>query len=202
MTNVLSQVGEKTISLAGLNAIKLSLVVGSSWIERFFGGADQDVDGVLLMLNKQGVVQVPSDFVFYGQNKSSCGAITHRLSLEDGEEYESIEVVLGSVPKAVERMIFAVSLHNASDNELHFGMISDLTVCVADKESQKTLLHIEQPKDVGLVSAISLAEISRQGEDWELKLIKQGYEGGLPELIGQYGLKSKGWPKEESIPVN
>lgn len=202
MTNVLSQVGEKTISLSGLNAIKLSLVVGSSWIERFFGGADQDVDGVLLMLNKQGVVQVPSDFVFYGQNKSSCGAITHRLSLEDGEEYESIEVVLGSVPKAVERMIFAVSLHNASDNELHFGMISDLTVCVADKESQKTLLHIEQPKDVGLVSAISLAEISRQGEDWELKLIKQGYEGGLPELIGQYGLKSKGWPKEESIPVN
>ncbi|MBP4081874.1 TerD family protein [Aeromonas sp. MrichA-1] len=196
MTNVLSQVGEKTISLAGLNAIKLSLVVGSSWIERFFGGADQDVDGVLLMLNKQGVVQVPSDFVFYGQNKSSCGAITHRLSLEDGEEYESIEVVLGSVPKAVERMIFAVSLHNASDNELHFGMISDLTVCVADKESQKTLLRIEQPKDVGLVSAISLAEISRQGEDWELKLIKQGYEGGLPELIGQYGLGSKGWPKE------
>lgn len=202
MTNVLSQVGEKTISLAGLNAIKLSLVVGSSWIERFFGGADQDVDGVLLMLNKQGVVQVPSDFVFYGQNKSSCGAITHRLSLEDGEEYESIEVVLGSVPKAVDRMIFAVSLHNASDNELHFGMISDLSVCVVDKESQKTLLHIEQPKDVGLVSAISLAEISRQGEDWELKLIKQGYEGGLPELIGQYGLKSKGWPKEESIPVN
>ncbi len=202
MTNVLSQVGEKTISLAGLNAIKLSLVVGSSWIERFFGGADQDVDGVLLMLNKQGVVQAPSDFVFYGQNKSSCGAITHRLSLEDGEEYESIEVVLGSVPKAVDRMIFAVSLHNASDNELHFGMISDLSVCVVDKESQKTLLHIEQPKDVGLVSAISLAEISRQGDSWELKLIEQGYEGGLPELISQYGLKSKGWPKEESAPVN
>lgn len=202
MTNVLSQVGEKTISLAGLNAIKLSLVVGSSWIERFFGGADQDVDGVLLMLNKQGVVQEPSDFVFYGQNKSPCGAITHRLSLEEGEEYESIEVVLSLVPKAVERMIFAVSLHNASDNELHFGMISDLVVCVADKESQKTLLHIEQPKDVGLASAMSLAEISRQGDSWELKLIEQGYEGGLPELISQYGLGSRGWPKEESIPVN
>jgi tellurium resistance protein TerD len=202
MTNVLSQVGGKTISLAGLNAIKLSLVVGSSWIERFFGGADQDVDGVLLMLNKQGVVEDPSGLVFYGQGKSHCGAITHRMNLEEGEEYESIEVVLGLVPKAVERMIFAVSLHNARDNELHFGMISDLSVCVADKDSQKTLLHIEQPKDVGMASAISLAEISRQGDGWELKLIEQGYEGGLPELISQYGLKSKGGQKEESTPVN
>ena len=89
-----------------------SIMVGLGWDARSTDGNDFDLDASCFLLNASGKVRSDSDFIFYNNLKSACGAVEHtgdnRTGAGDGDD-EVINVELSRVPADVTKLAFTVT---------------------------------------------------------------------------------------------
>jgi tellurite resistance protein TerA len=137
-------------------------------------GAEIDVSA--FMVASGGKVRSDADMCFYGQPDVAAGAL--RLSGSSGGETR-FAIDLAKMPFEVEKIVVTATIH---ENRASFGRIAEISLegggvagCIPCAGMTET--------------ALILAEIYRRGPDWKLRVVGQGFNGGLKALATHLGVE-------------
>ena len=93
-----------------------------------------DVDVSAFLLGENGKVIGDDWFVFYGQTKSPDGSVAFEV---DGvTDREVIHVDLAKLNPSVRKIVFVLTIHEALEKGLHFGMLKDAYIRILGRGNQ------------------------------------------------------------------
>jgi len=189
MTVSLAKGGNVSLSKAapGLSAVR----VGLGWDTRMTDGADFDLDASVFLLGGDGRVGSDADFVFYNNRQGAGGAVDHKgdnlTGAGDGDD-ETVAVALDRLPGAIERLSFAVTIHEADARRQNFGMVSNAFIRVVNAAGGGEIARYDLSEDASTETAMIFGELYRHGGEWKFKAIGQGFAGGLGPLARSFGV--------------
>jgi tellurium resistance protein TerD len=167
------------------------MMVGLGWDVRATDGAAFDLDGVVFMVNQSAKVRSDNDFIFYNNLKSSDGSVTHsgdnRTGAGDGDD-ETVTIDLTRVPADVDRIVVAVTIHDADARRQNFGMIGKAFIRCVNAANNGEIARYDLSEDSSTETAMVFGEVYRNGADWKFRAIGQGFAGGLAPLARNYGV--------------
>lgn len=165
--------------------------VGLGWDVRATDGADFDLDASAFILKSDGKVRGDSDFIFYNNLKSTDGAVQHMGDNKTGAgagDDEVLNVDLSKVPGEVDKVAFAVTIHEGETRRQSFGQVSNAFIRVVNKADGKELARYDLTEDGSTETALIFGELYRNGADWKFRAVGQGFKGGLGPLAKNYGV--------------
>ena len=181
------------VSLSKLDPNLKKALVGLGWDPRNTDGAAFDLDASVFMLNAGGKVRNDSDFIFYNNLKATDGSVEHTgdntTGLGDGDD-ELVKVSLSLVPNDVDRLVFAVTIHDAQTRRQNFGQVAGAFIRIVNEESGKEIARYDLSEDASTETAMLFGELYRNGVEWKFKAVGQGYAGGLASVCAQYGISA------------
>lgn len=189
MTVPLSKGGN--INLTKTDSTLKNIVAGLGWDVRETDGETFDLDASILMVKADGKVGSDSDFIFYHQKDSACGAIHHtgdnRTGAGDGDD-EAIHVFLDKVPADIQKLIIGVSIYEAEKKRQNFGQVLNAFVRLVNKDTNEEVTRYDLSENASMDTAMIFGEIYRYEGEWKFKAVGQGVKGGLAELVKQHGV--------------
>ncbi|MEU0088495.1 TerD family protein [Streptomyces sp. NPDC006274] len=171
----------------GLTAV----VVGLGWDVRTTSGADFDLDASALLLNETGKVLSDQHFVFYNNLTSPDGSVEHtgdNLTGEGEGDDESVKVNLAAVPAGVARIVFPVSIHEATARGQSFGQVRNAFIRVVNQAGGAELARYDLSEDASTETAMVFGELYRNGAEWKFRAVGQGYASGLAGIASDFGV--------------
>lgn len=179
------------VSLSKTDPTLKRILIGLGWDARSTDGAPFDLDASLFMVKADGKVRSDADFIFYNQPRSSCSSVEHtgdnRTGAGDGDD-ESLKVVLEQVPADIQRLVIAVTIHDAEKNKQNFGMVHGAFIRIVNDDSQTEIARFDLSEDYSTETAMIFGEVYRYQGEWKFKAVGQGYAGGLAALAQQHGV--------------
>jgi len=170
-----------------------NLLVGLGWDARVTDGAGFDLDASVFMVKSDGKVRNDSDFIFYNNLKSSDGAVEHTgdntTGAGDGDD-EVVKVDLTKIPADIDKLSFAVTIHDAEVRKQNFGMVGSAYIRVCNQEGNKEIVRFDLSEDYSTETAMIFGEVYRNGTEWKFKAIGQGFNGGLGPLAKSFGINA------------
>ena len=167
------------------------MMIGLGWDTRVTDGTGFDIDGAVFLVNAAGKVRSDADFVFYNNLKSSDGSVTHSgdntTGAGDGDD-ETVSIDLAQVPTDVDKIIIAVTIHDAEARKQNFGMVSKAFVRCVNASGNAEIARYDLSEDGSTEAAMVFGEVYRAGTDWKFRAIGQGFKGGLGPLAQSYGV--------------
>jgi tellurium resistance protein TerD len=171
----------------GLNKI----VVGLGWDARATDGAAFDLDASAFLVKLDGKVRTDSDFCFYNNKVVAGGAVQHAgdntTGAGDGDD-ETIKVELSKIPADLDKVVFAVTIHEAEVRKQNFGQVNHAYIRVVNEEGGQELARYDLSEDASVETSMIFGEIYRIGADWKFKAVGQGFAGGLGPLASSFGV--------------
>lgn len=166
--------------------------LGLGWNPRATDGKAFDLDAVAFLVGADGKVTQGSDFIFYNNKTSACGAVNHNGDNRTGEgegDDESLSVDLSKVPANIEKVIFAVTIHEGQQNNQNFGQVDKAYIRVLNKDNNsEELARFDLSEDGSVETAMIFGELYRHNGEWKFKAVGQGFNGGLGPLAANYGV--------------
>ncbi|MFD7920504.1 TerD family protein [Streptomyces sp. NPDC059740] len=184
----LAKGGNVSLSKAAPNLEKI--MVGLGWDARSTTGAPFDLDASALLC-AGGRVLGDEYFVFYNNLTSPEGSVEHtgdNLTGEGEGDDESILVDLGSVPEAVEKIVFPVSIHEADARGQSFGQVSNAFIRVVNQADDSELARYDLSEDAAGETAMIFGEVYRHSGEWKFRAVGQGYASGLRGIALDFGV--------------
>jgi tellurium resistance protein TerD len=192
--------GEK-ISLTKQAPSLKKIRVGLGWDTRATSGKAFDLDASAFVLGATGKVRNQNqDFVFYGMDKingkliTKDGSIEHtgdnRTGVGDGDD-ESMIIDLTKVGADVQRIVFAVTIHEAKERGQSFGQVTNAFIRVVNEEDNTELCRFDISEEASTNTALDFGAVYRKDGEWRFDAIGQGYDGGLLALCGRYGVDAE-----------
>ena len=169
----------------------VNLKVGLGWDTRATDGAGFDLDGAVFLLDAQGKVRSDSDFIFYNNLKSSDGSVVHSGDNRTGEgegDDETVSIDLSKVPADVDKVVLAVTIHDAEARRQNFGMVGKAFIRCINAANNSEIARYDLSEDSSTEAAMIFGEVYRNGADWKFRAIGQGFNGGLGPLARNYGV--------------
>lgn len=166
-------------------------LVGLGWDSRSTSGADFDLDASAFMLGENGKVLSDQHFIFYGALNSLCGSVEHtgdNLTGDGDGDDESIKIDLEKVPQNVQKIVIAVTIHDAVARDQNFGQVSNAFIRVVDDVTNLEVVRYDLSEDYSIETALIFGELYRYGGEWKFRAVGQGYEGGLHAMAVNYGV--------------
>ena len=173
-------------------AIKKALV-GLGWDDRGTDGADFDLDASVFLLGSSGKVRSDRDFIFYNQLTSACGSVVHtgdNLTGQGAGDDEAVQVDLRKVPADVQKLVFAVTIYEASTRRQNFGMVANAFIRVVNDETNREIVRFDLSEDASVETSMIFGELYRRRGDWKFRAVEQGYQGGLGPLARSFGVNA------------
>jgi tellurium resistance protein TerD len=171
----------------GLNKI----AVGLGWDARATDGAAFDLDASAFLVKMDGKVRSDSDFCFYNNKVVGDGAVQHMgdntTGLGEGDD-ESVKVELAKVPGDLDKIVFAVTIHEAEARKQNFGQVNHAYIRVINEDGGAEIARYDLSEDASIETAMIFGEIYRVGTDWKFKAVGQGFAGGLGPLAASFGV--------------
>lgn len=180
------------VNLEKLDPTLKHIVVGVGWsapAEK--EGFPIDIDASAFLLNRDGRVRRDTDFVFYNNLDTDGGVVKHTGDNTTGEgdgDDESIEMDLENMGFDVERVAFAVTIHNAEERQQTFGLVKDAYIRIVNRATGQELAHFDLTEDASSDNAIIFGELERDGASWKFKALGMGTDGGLYKIAREYGV--------------
>ena len=171
----------------GLNKI----VVGLGWDARATDGAAFDLDASAFLVKLDGKVRTDSDFCFYNNKVVAGGAVQHAGDNTTGDgdgDDETIKVELSKIPADLDKVVFAVTIHEAEIRKQNFGQVNHAYIRVVNEEGGQELARYDLSEDASIETSMIFGEIYRIGADWKFKAVGQGFAGGLGPLASSFGV--------------
>ncbi|MCK9620041.1 MAG: TerD family protein [Methylobacter sp.] len=171
----------------GLNKI----AVGLGWDARATDGAAFDLDASAFLVKMDGKVRSDSDFCFYNNKVVGNGAVQHMgdntTGAGDGDD-ESVKVELSKVPADLDKIVFAVTIHEADVRKQNFGQVNHAYIRIINEDGGAEIARYDLSEDASIETAMIFGEIYRVGADWKFKAVGQGFAGGLGPLAASFGV--------------
>lgn len=185
----LSKGGNVNLSKEAPGLAKVALGLG--WDNRATDGAEFDLDAVAFLVAADGKVTGDNDFIFYNNLKSACGSVEHKGDNTTGEgdgDDEVIEITLAGVPDMTQRVIVAVTIHDAETRQQNFGQVSNAFMRVVNTGNDSEIARYDLSEDASVETAMIFGELYRHNGDWKFKAVGQGFAGGLGPLASSFGV--------------
>jgi tellurium resistance protein TerD len=171
----------------GLNKI----VVGLGWDARATDGAAFDLDASAFLVKLDGKVRSDSDFCFYNNKVVADGAVQHTgdntTGAGEGDD-EIIKVELSKIPADLDKVVFAVTIHEAEARKQNFGQVNHAFIRVVNEAGGQEIARYDLSEDASVETSMIFGEIYRIGADWKFKAVGQGFAGGLGPLAASFGV--------------
>lgn len=185
--------GQK-VDLTKSNPGLSKVVVGLGWdTNKYDGGQDFDLDSSVFLLDVSGKAASEADFIFYNNTIGAGGAVEHTGDNKTGEgegDDEAVNIDLSAIPSSIEKVSFAITIHDAEARGQNFGQVSNSYVRIVNAGSNEELIRYDLGEDFSIETAIVVGELYRHGAEWKFNAIGSGYQGGLASLVKDFGLDS------------
>ncbi len=135
-----------------------------------------DADITALQTYAGGKVRGDGDMCFYNQASISGGAMT---MTRQSPHHTVFSLQLGRIPADVEKIVVFAT---ASGNATSFSHIPQIHL--EARGEHKIAINTQGRPEAALI----LAEIYRRGNDWKLRHVGQGFNGGLKAIAEHYGV--------------
>jgi tellurium resistance protein TerD len=171
----------------GLTAV----TVGLGWDVRTTTGSDFDLDASALAVNQGGKIVSDGHFVFYNNLVSPDGAIQHtgdNLTGQGEGDDEQIQINLVGLPGEVDKIVFAVSIHQADQRGQNFGQVRNAFIRVLNQAGGAEIARYDLTEDASTETAMVFGEIYRHGAEWKFRAVGQGYASGLAGIAQDFGV--------------
>ena len=161
------------LSLSKTDPTLNNVLIGLGWDARPTDGQDFDLDASAFMLKNDGKVRSDADFVFYNQKRSACGSVEHsgdNLTGKGEGDDETLLLQLNKIPADVERVSFAVTIHDADTRKQNFGQVSNAFIRVLNKDSGVEIARYDLSEDASVETAMIFGEIYRHNGEWNFRI--------------------------------
>jgi len=167
------------------------ILIGLGWDTRTTDGTDFDLDASVFLTTAAGTVRNDSDFIFYNNLKSVDGSVEHtgdnRTGEGDGDD-ESVKVTLVSVPADIQKLVVAVTIHDAQARNQSFGQVDNAFMRIVNGDSNAEIARYDLSEDASTETAMIFGEVYRNGAEWKFRAVGQGFTGGLGPLAKNFGV--------------
>jgi len=168
-----------------------NILIGLGWDVRVSDGNDYDLDASVFLLNVTGKVRSDADFIFYNNLKSVDGSVEHtgdnRTGEGDGDD-EVLKVALDDLPAEIERIVVAVTIHEAQARRQSFGQVDNAFIRIVNEATDAEIARYDLSEDASAETAMIFGEVYRRGHEWKFRAVGQGFAGGLGPLAQHYGV--------------
>lgn len=184
--------GQK-VDLTKTNPGLTNLTIGLGWdVNKYDGGQDFDLDASIFLLDGNGKVSSPEDFVFYNNTSGGNGSVVHtgdNLTGDGDGDDEQVKVAIKKVPAHIEKISFTVTIHDAEARGQNFGMVSNAFIRVVDEATNNELIRYDLGEDFSIETAVVVGELYRHNGEWKFSAVGSGYQDGLASLCSDFGLQ-------------
>ena len=182
------QKGQK-VDLTKGNPGLSKIMVGLGWdpvkqqskglLGSLFGAKDADIDcdASVLMLSENDKLSSNNDLIYFGNLRSKCGSILHtgdNLTGEGDGDDEEIIVELAMVPQNIKKLFFVVNIYDCIKRGQDFGILENAFIRIVDMNTKTELLRYNLNENYSGKTAVMVAEIYRNGNDWKFGAIGEG----------------------------
>ena len=171
----------------GLNKI----LVGLGWDARATDGTDFDLDASAFLVKADGKVRSDNDFCFYNNKSVADGSVQHmgdnKTGAGEGDD-EVLNVELAKVPADIDKIVFAVTIHEADTRRQNFGQVAHAYIRIVNAEGGTEIARYDLSEDASTETAMIFGELYRAGSDWKFRAVGQGFAGGLAPLARNFGV--------------
>lgn len=179
------------VSLSRTDPSLTKILIGLGWDARSTTGEEFDLDASLFMTGETGKVPSDAHFIFYGQLASVDGSVNHtgdnRTGEGDGDD-EAIQVELTRVPMSIQKLVVAVTIHDAEARRQNFGQVSGAFMRIVNDATGVEIARFDLSEDYSTETAIIFGEVYRHNAEWKFRAVGQGFASGLDALCRQYGV--------------
>lgn len=149
-----------------------------------------DVDVSAFLLGDSGKVIGDDWFVFYGQTKSPDGSVVFEL---DGvTDREVIRLDFAKLNPAVKKIVFVLTINDAVEKKLNFGMLKDAYIRILKQEDHTELASFRMTEYYTNVISMMIGEIYLHNGSWKFHAVGNGVARDLAGLCGLYGVQVSG----------
>lgn len=145
-----------------------------------------DVDVSAFLLGADGKVIGDSWFVFYGQTLSPDQST--RFVDGGGTDREMIQIDLTRLNPQVKKIVFVLTINDALEKRLHFGMLKDAYVRIMEP-SGKELVSFLMTEYYNNVISMMIGELYLHNGAWKFNAVGNGVARDLAGLCELYGVQ-------------
>ena len=143
-----------------------------------------DIDVSAFLVGPNGRVRSDADMCFYGQPSAENSAVVQRSTDAAGALFA---MDTARLPPSVDKIVVTATIH---ENKASFSRLVGIDIDAGGVQGRIPCAGMEE-------TALILAEIYRRGPQWKLRIVGQGFKGGLAALATHLGVDLA---KEESSP--
>ena len=129
-------------------------------------------------------------FVFYGQSVSPDGSTS--FVAEDAMDKEMVLLDVNRLHRAVKKIVFVLTIHEALEKGLHFGMVRDAYIRILEQGTQKELVSFQMTEYYDNVISMMIGELYLYKDVWKFHGIGNGVARDLAGLCALYGVQVSG----------
>lgn len=144
-----------------------------------------DVDVSAFLLGADGKVIGDSWFVFYGQTLSPDQSTRF---VDGGADREMIQIDLTRLNPQVKKIVFVLTINDALEKRLHFGMLKDAYVRIMEP-SGKELVSFLMTEYYNNVISMMIGELYLHNDAWKFNAVGNGVARDLAGLCELYGVQ-------------
>ena len=166
--------------------------IGLGWdINATDTGTDFDLDASVFLLSANEKLVSDQHFIFYNNlvspdSENSVKLLGDNRTGEGDGDDEGVIVDLRKVPADVEKIVVTVTIYEAAKRKQNFGQVTNAYVRLVDVQTKDEVLRYDLSEDFSIETAVVMTELYRNGDEWKLNAVGNGFEGGLQALLDKY----------------
>lgn len=149
--------------------------------------AQCDVDVSAFMLGADGKVLGDDWFVFYGQMTSPDDST--QFQVDNSADREIIHINLQKLNPAVKKIVFVLTINEAFEKNLHFGMMKDAYVRILNPQNNSELVSFRMTDYYSNVISMMIGEVYQHNGAWKFNAVGNGVAKDLLGLCNLYGVQ-------------
>ncbi len=172
------------------------LRIALTWHSNGFEQQKLALDLAAVLLTATGQARGPDDLIFYNQPTSSCGSVKYsRAAATNHAHHAEILIRLSALPPEISRIALLASVHRAAERQQNFGLVRAAQVTLYNaSRSNSYITSLDLTEELSLSRAAVVGELQRRTagkhQDWHYIRMGMGDEGGLENLLLDYGLQT------------
>lgn len=146
-----------------------------------------DADVSAFLLNSEEKVIGDNWFVFYGQTESPDKSVCFSYAQNDGRELITIDFT--KLNPAVKKIVFVLTINEALQKNLNFGMLKDAYIRITDASTDRELVSFQLTDYYSNVISMMIGELYFYQGNWKFNAVGNGVAKDLAGLCERYGVE-------------
>ncbi len=169
----------------------LSLDDACNAVKACFGwnttNAQCDVDVSAFLLGADGKILGDDWFVFYGQPQSPDNSTLFQSTVPSDREAVCID--FQRLNPRVQKIVFVLTINEAFEKRLHFGMLKDAYIRILTPDGRKELVSYQMTEYYNNVISMMIGELYQYNGVWKFNAVGNGVAKDLAGLCALYGVQ-------------